>query len=124
MSSLCDLYDVEMNPLRSQMRMNFKQDKFFWIKRPLSRDKVNYLNCDVQTVISLFEKMKLFVVPDMLPLLMLLNREQVLTFIQPNDVMLAKKARKIDCEIFDLRAKLKMVQAKIVLSNREIKLLK
>lgn len=44
--------------------------------------------------------------------------------IRPNDVKLKKKQRKINTEVFDLKAKLQSTNKNIVLSNREIRLLR
>lgn len=44
--------------------------------------------------------------------------------IRPNDVKLKKKQRKISTEVFDLKQKLQSANKSIVLSNREIRLLR
>jgi exonuclease 3'-5' domain-containing protein 1 len=44
--------------------------------------------------------------------------------IRPNDVKLKKKQRKINTEVFDLKQKLQTTNKNIVLSNREIRLLR
>lgn len=44
--------------------------------------------------------------------------------IRPNDVKMKKKQRKINMEIFDLKQKLQTANKSIVLSNREIRLLR
>lgn len=44
--------------------------------------------------------------------------------IRPNDVKLKKKQRKINTEVFDLKQKLQTSNKNIVLSNREIRLLR
>lgn len=44
--------------------------------------------------------------------------------IRPNDVKLKKKQRKINTEVFDLKQKLQSTSKNIVLSNREIRLLR
>lgn len=50
--------------------------------------------------------------------------EQIYMLIRPNDVKLKKKQRKISTEVSDLKAKLQSVNKNIVLSNREIRLLR
>lgn len=50
--------------------------------------------------------------------------EQIFMLIRPNDVKLKKKQRKINTEVFDLKAKLQSTNKNIVLSNREIRLLR
>lgn len=44
--------------------------------------------------------------------------------IRPNDVKMKKKQRKISTEVFDLKQKLQHTNKNIVLSNREIRLLR
>ena len=54
-----------------------------------------------------------------------LCEEQVLLYIQADEVKNRKKQRKVETEVADLRLKLATVQSKnIVLSNREIRLLR
>lgn len=50
--------------------------------------------------------------------------EQISMLIRPNDVKLKKKQRKINTEVFDLKQKLQTTNKNIVLSNREIRLLR
>lgn len=50
--------------------------------------------------------------------------EQIYMLIRPNDVKLKKKQRKINTEVFDLKQKLQNTNKNIVLSNREIRLLR
>lgn len=54
-----------------------------------------------------------------------LCHEQVMTYIHPEEVKSSKKQRKIDMEVLDLKQKLNSTHTKqIVLSNREIRLLR
>lgn len=50
--------------------------------------------------------------------------EQINMLIRPNDVKLKKKQRKINTEVLDLKQKLQSTNKNIVLSNREIRLLR
>lgn len=50
--------------------------------------------------------------------------EQIYMLIRPNDVKMKKKQRKISTEVFDLKQKLQNTNKNIVLSNREIRLLR
>lgn len=63
---------------------------------------------------------------DMENLLVELCEEQVYTYIRPTDVKLQKKQRKVESEVSDLRTKLSSatLSKNIVLSNREIRLLR
>ena len=63
--------------------------------------------------------------PEFLNLFSELCEEQVMLYIDPEGVKAKKKQRKIDFEISDLRLKLANTAGKsIVLSNREIRLLR
>lgn len=59
--------------------------------------------------------------PEYKPLLSDLCTEQVLMLIQPYDVKMRKKQRKIKNEVADLKQKLSECTKNIVLSNREIR---
>jgi exonuclease 3'-5' domain-containing protein 1 len=50
--------------------------------------------------------------------------EQIYMLIRPNDVKMKKKQRKIGTEVCDLKQKLQSTNKNIVLSNREIRLLR
>lgn len=50
--------------------------------------------------------------------------EQIYMLIRPNDVKLKKKQRKISTEVSDLKLKLQSSNKNVVLSNREIRLLR
>lgn len=63
--------------------------------------------------------------PALMPLFEELCREQVEALIQPEEVKQKKKQRKIETEVAELKTKLATTQARaIVLSNREIRLLR
>lgn len=50
--------------------------------------------------------------------------EQIYMLIRPNDVKMKKKQRKISTEVSDLKMKLQSTNKNVVLSNREIRLLR
>lgn len=50
--------------------------------------------------------------------------EQILMLVRPVEVKLRKKQRKINTEVADLKVKLSQCNKNIVLSNREIRLLR
>lgn len=50
--------------------------------------------------------------------------EQIMLLIKPNEVKIRKKQRKISTEVIDLKNKLAQSNKNVVLSNREIRLLK
>lgn len=62
--------------------------------------------------------------PEFKGLLSELCTEQILMLIKPNDVRTRKKQRKLGNEVTDLKLKLSQTNKNIVLSNREIRLLR
>lgn len=62
--------------------------------------------------------------PENMSLFSELCTEQIYMLIRPNDVKMKKKQRKISTEVFDLKQKLQTTNKNIVLSNREIRLLR
>lgn len=63
--------------------------------------------------------------PEMQKLFHELCEEQILMHINPNEVKVRKKQRKIETEVSDLRRKMdETIGKNIVLSNREIRLLR
>lgn len=62
--------------------------------------------------------------PENLQLFSELCTEQILMHIKPNEVKIRKKQRKISTEVADLKNKLAQTNKSIVLSNREIRLLR
>lgn len=62
--------------------------------------------------------------PEFKGLLSELCTEQILMLIKPNEVRSRKKQRKLGTEVSDLKQKLSQSNKNIVLSNREIRLLR
>lgn len=62
--------------------------------------------------------------PEFKSLLSELCTEQILMLIKPNEVRSRKKQRKLGTEVADLKHKLSQSNKNIVLSNREIRLLR
>lgn len=62
--------------------------------------------------------------PEFKGLLSELCTEQILMIIKPNEVRTRKKQRKLGTEVADLKQKLSQSNKNIVLSNREIRLLR
>lgn len=62
--------------------------------------------------------------PEFKSLLSELCTEQILMLIQPVEVRTRKKQRKLGTEVADLKLKLSQTNKNIVLSNREIRLLR
>ncbi|RWS31961.1 uncharacterized protein B4U80_10550 [Leptotrombidium deliense] len=104
----------------------YKKDQKFWNHRPLTEEMICYAAFDVFSLIpSIYLTLKNAVKDEYLPLLKQLNSEAIWSRIKPQEVKANKKQRKIEMEVTDLKQKLFNSEAKqIVLSNREIRLLR
>lgn len=140
------MYNAPINPMKDQLKNVNKRDQKYWARRPLTRDMLLYAAGDVLVMINeqLFRTMTTYVSitalatlichvftfsfsaikPDNMILFSELCTEQIYMLIRPNDVKLKKKQRKINTEVFDLKQKLQSANKNIVLSNREIRLLR
>ncbi|XP_068082363.1 egalitarian protein homolog isoform X2 [Anabrus simplex] len=126
LNALCELYDAPLNPLKDQLKNVYRRDQRYWARRPLSRDMMLYAAADVLALVpQVYEAMVKLIKPDYESLLRELCEEQVFMHIRSTEVKQRKKQRKVETEVADLRTKLSTVQSKsIVLSNREIRLLR
>lgn len=73
---------------------------------------------------SFFRSFHRAIKPEFKSLLSELCTEQILMLIKPNEVRSRKKQRKLGTEVSDLKQKLGQSHKNIVLSNREIRLLR
>ncbi|KAG5677361.1 hypothetical protein PVAND_007125 [Polypedilum vanderplanki] len=126
LNTLCEMYNAPINPMKDQLKNIYKRDPKYWSRRPLSRDMLLYAASDVLVLINeqLFRTMSSSIKPENMCLFSELCTEQIYMLIRPNDVKLKKKQRKISTEVFDLKQKLQMSNKNVVLSNREIRLLR
>ncbi|GAB0089948.1 5'-Nucleotidase, C-terminal [Sergentomyia squamirostris] len=127
LNTLCEMYGAPINPMKDQLKNVYRRDQKYWARRPLSRDMLLYAAGDVLVLINeqLYAAMASAILADYRGLLSELCTEQVLMLIRPMEVKMRKKQRKISTEVADLRAKLSQSSNKnIVLSNREIRLLR
>lgn len=126
LNTLCEMYNAPINPMKDQLKSVNKRDQKYWARRPLTRDMLLYAAGDVLVMINeqLFGTMTSAIKPDNMLLFSELCTEQIYMLIRPNDVKLQKKQRKINTEVFDLKQKLQSANKNIVLSNREIRLLR
>lgn len=108
------------------MKNVYRRDQRFWARRPLTEDMIVYAAYDVVALVpTVHQAMKRQLDPALIPLFEELCREQVEALIQPEEVKQKKKQRKIETEVAELKTKLATTQARaIVLSNREIRLLR
>ncbi|XP_023326100.1 uncharacterized protein LOC111699617 [Eurytemora carolleeae] len=56
---ICEVFDVPTNPIKMEVLAEFRKDKYFWDRRPLTPDMQYYAACDViQLVPNLYQKLK------------------------------------------------------------------
>lgn len=126
LNTLCEMYNAPINPMKDQLKNIYKRDPKYWSRRPLTRDMLLYAASDVLVLINeqLFRTMSSAIKPENMSLFSELCTEQIYMLIRPNDVKMKKKQRKISTEVFDLKQKLQTTNKNVVLSNREIRLLR
>ena len=129
MNALCDKYtniDYENLINKKSIKRNFKRDNQYWGHRPLTDEMLFYASLDIYLILQeIFVNLKEKIRPEYYPLLDQLNEEAILAKIKPDYVKIKKKIRKTEMEVMDLKNKLFNRDAKlIVLSNREIRLLR
>lgn len=126
LNALCELYGLPGNPLKESMKPIYKRDQRFWARRPLTREMILYAASDVACLVpGLYSTLLREMRPEFSQLFHELCDEQIYVLIKPEDVKLRKKQRKIETEVQDLKLKLsKQIQRNLVLSNREIRLLR
>jgi len=126
LNALCDLYGSSVNPIKDQLKAVYRKDPRFWARRPLSADMVIFAAADVLCLVpEIYLAMKRAIKPEFANLFKELCDEQVLSNIDLEGVKSKKKQRKLDFEVSELRLKIATSHGKnIVLSNREIRLLR
>ncbi|XP_075169853.1 egl_like_exo domain-containing protein [Haematobia irritans] len=126
LNSLCEQYTAPINPIKEQLKQIYRRDQKYWAKRPLTREMLLYAAGDVLVLINdqLYGNLSRQIKPENLQLFSELCTEQILMHIKPNEVKIRKKQRKISTEVSDLKHKLAQTNKSIVLSNREIRLLR
>ncbi|KAJ6646810.1 Egalitarian protein like, partial [Pseudolycoriella hygida] len=126
LNTLCELYNAPSNPMKEQLKSVYRRDQKYWARRPLSRDMLLYAAGDVLVLINeqLYASMALAIKPEFKGLLSELCTEQILMLINPSEVKIRKKQRKVSNEVADLKQKLSLSMKNVVLSNREIRLLR
>lgn len=126
LNTLCGMYGGPPNPRKEQMKSLYRRDQKFWSRRPLTEDMVFHAAFDVHCLLpTIYDTLRSAIQPEFGSLLWELCEEQVQAHIAPEEVKARKKQRKIDHEVADLRARLVASTARqVVLSNREIRLLR
>ncbi|KAI1287470.1 piRNA biogenesis protein EXD1 [Halotydeus destructor] len=128
LSTLCEIFrgGLVVNPKKDTMKKNYRRDQRFWSRRPLSEDMIFYAAADVFSLVpEIYMNMLNSIRHEYQPLLIEMNEEAILSGIKPDEVKQLRKSRKVDMEVMDLKIKLYNSEApQIVLSNREIRLLR
>lgn len=126
LNALCELYNAPMNPMKEQLKNVYRRDQRYWARRPLSKDMIIYAASDVLSLVNpaIYAYMSTNIKPENQQLFEELSNEQVFMHIQPTEVKLRKRQRKINTEVGELKQKLAESTKNIVLSNREIRLLR
>lgn len=126
LNALCELYNAPMNPMKEQLKNVYRRDQRYWARRPLTKDMIIYAASDVLSLVNpaIYTYMSSNVRPENVQLLEELSNEQVFMHIQPTEVKMRKRQRKINTEVGELKQKLSETTKNIVLSNREIRLLR
>jgi exonuclease 3'-5' domain-containing protein 1 len=52
LNTLCDMYHVQHNPMKEQLKNIYKRDPKYWSRRPLTRDMLLYAASDVLVLIN------------------------------------------------------------------------
>uniref|UniRef100_T1JFK4 3'-5' exonuclease domain-containing protein n=1 Tax=Strigamia maritima TaxID=126957 RepID=T1JFK4_STRMM len=126
LSTLCKIYGGPVNPKKDQMKKIYRQDPKFWSRRPLTEEMIVYASYDILALLpTVYKVLNRLLLPAVKPLFHELCREQISAYINVDEVKQKKRSRKVGTEVTDLKAKLAMATTKqIVLSNREIRLLR
>ncbi|KAL0115544.1 hypothetical protein PUN28_010812 [Cardiocondyla obscurior] len=126
LNTLCDHYGAPCNPLKEQLKNIYRKDQRYWSRRPLTRDMLIYASSDVLSLVpQVYNAMSRLIKPEVQGLFAELCEEQIQMHIRPLDVKARKKQRKVETEVADLKKRMEEATNKnIVLSNREIRLLR
>ncbi|EZA61909.1 hypothetical protein DMN91_006383 [Ooceraea biroi] len=126
LNTLCDHYGAPCNPLKEQLKNIYRKDQRYWSRRPMTRDMLIYASSDVLCLVpQVYNAMSRLIKPEMQGLFAELCEEQIQMHIRPVEVKARKKQRKVETEVADLKKRMEEATSKnIVLSNREIRLLR
>ncbi|CAK9832566.1 Egalitarian protein homolog [Anthophora retusa] len=126
LNTLCDHYGAPCNPLKEQLKNIYRNNQRYWCRRPLTRDMLIYASSDVLCLVpQIYLAMSKLIKPEVQGLFNELCEEQIQMHIKPAEVKARKKQRKVETEVADLKKRMEDATTKnIVLSNREIRLLR
>ncbi|GJQ75282.1 egl [Trypoxylus dichotomus] len=126
LNALCECYGAPGNPMKEQLKNIYRRDQKYWSRRPLTREMILYASADVLSLVheKLYYPLSKAILPENRNLMMELCEEQILMHINPDIVKMKKRQRKTETEVGELRVKLAQPAKSIVLSNREVRLLR
>ncbi|KAF5294367.1 hypothetical protein FQR65_LT10820 [Abscondita terminalis] len=126
LNALCEYYDAPVNPMKEQLKNIYRRDQKFWSRRPLSKEMILYASADVSSLVheNIYHPMRKAILEENRSLMMDLCYEQIFMYIAPEDIKSRKRQRKTGTEVAELRVKLSQPAKSIVLSNREVRLLR
>ncbi|XP_044762675.1 uncharacterized protein LOC123319800 [Coccinella septempunctata] len=126
LNALCEYYGAPVNPMKDQLKNIYRRDQKYWSKRPLTREMVLYASADVLSLVNekIYYPICRAIKEENRKLFLELCHEQIFMNITPDEVKLRKRQRKTEKEVAQLRAKLATASKSVVLSNREVRLLR
>ncbi|XP_030749258.1 uncharacterized protein LOC115877248 [Sitophilus oryzae] len=126
LNALCEIYGASVNPMKDQLKNIYRRDQKYWSRRPLTREMILYASADVLSLINdkIYYPMVSAIKEENRKLMVELCDEQIFLHINPDDVKLKKRQRKTETEVKELRLKLSQPTKSVVLSNREVRLLR
>lgn len=126
--TLCNVYDgLNLNPkMKDRLHKLYKKDYKYWKNRPLNEEMLQFAVTEVYALYPfVYEKIRSQIRPEYGPLFKQLVYESVFAYINVDEIKQLKRQRKFELELTDLKLKLfNNDKKKIVLSNREIRLLR
>ncbi|KAL3270732.1 hypothetical protein HHI36_021257 [Cryptolaemus montrouzieri] len=126
LNALCEYYGAPVNPMKDQLKNIYRRDQKYWSRRPLTKDMVLYASADALSLVNekIYYPMCKAIKEENRELFLELCHEQIFLNITPEEVKLKKRQRKTEKEVAQLRSKLATASKSVVLSNREVRLLR
>ncbi|XP_044260106.1 egalitarian protein homolog [Tribolium madens] len=126
LNALCEHYGAPINPMKDQLKNIYRRDQKYWSRRPLTREMILYASADVLSLVNekIYHPMSKAIKVENRQLFLELCHEQIFMHIDPESVKGHKRQRKTETEVAELRQKLSQATKNIVLSNREVRLLR
>lgn len=126
LNALCEHYGAPVNPMKDQLKNIYRRDQKYWSRRPLTKEMILYSSADVLSLVNekIYPYMSRSIKIENRHLMIELCHEQIFMLIDPDSVKSKKRQRKTEVEVNELRQKLAQATRSVVLSNREVRLLR